>query len=133
MGIIRRDGFNFGFDPDACTDCPGYCCRGESGYIWVNQQEILKICCFLKINSIDFMKKYLDRIGNRFSIKERFTEHDFECVFLEGPKRRCSIYAVRPLQCLRYPFWKHFRRQPDQVIKECPGVTQFSPFFNDHR
>ena len=122
MGIVLREGFDFGFDPGACTACPGRCCCGESGYIWVNQQEILQISCFLKINSIDFIEKYLDRIGNRFSIKERITEHDFECVFFDGAKRHCSIYAVRPLQCIRYPFWNRFRRHKDQVIKECPGI-----------
>ncbi len=90
---MRRDGFDFGFDPGACTDCPSRCCRGESGRVWLSQQEIFQICSFLNMNSIDFIQKYLNRIGNRLSIKERFSGHDFECVFLEGPQKTCSIHA----------------------------------------
>jgi Fe-S-cluster containining protein len=78
MGIVRKEGFDFGFDPGACADCPAHCCRGESGHIWVDQQEILAISSFLRINAIDCIRKYLDRIGNRLSIKERFAGDDFE-------------------------------------------------------
>ena len=122
MGIIRREGYDFCFDPDACKDCFGYCCRGESGNIWVNQQEILQISSFLKINSIDFILKYLNRIGNRFSIKERVVENCFECIFFQGPQKRCSIYTIRPYQCRCYPFWDYFKSRTNQLLKECPGV-----------
>jgi len=122
MGIIRRDGFDFGFDPSTCKKCPGHCCRGESGNIWVNHQEIIQICSLLQTNPVDYIQKYLNRIDNRFSIKERFTEHGFECVFFEGPQKLCSIYAVRPLQCRQYPFWEHFKKHTGHVIKECPGI-----------
>jgi len=124
LDIIRREGFDFGFDPKACQGCPGYCCRGESGNVWVDQQEIIRICDFLNINSIDFIQKYLNRIGARLSIKERFTGHDYECVFFDSSKRRCSIYAVRPIQCRQFPFWDHFRRHKEQVIRECPGIRE---------
>ena len=122
MGIIQKDGFDFAFDPGACKKCPGHCCCGESGNIWVSQQEILQICSLLQINPVDYIQKYLNRIGNRFSIKERFTEDAFECVFFDGPQKQCSIYAARPLQCRQYPFWEHFKKHKEQVIKECPGI-----------
>ncbi len=119
---IQREGFEFGFDPSACVDCPGHCCRGESGNIWVNQQEIFQMCNLLKINTIDFIQKYLNRISNRFSIKERFEAPEFQCVFFEDIECQCSIYGARPLQCRQYPFWEPFRRHKDQVVKECPGI-----------
>jgi Fe-S-cluster containining protein len=122
MSIIRRDGFDFGFDPGACTGCPSHCCRGKSGRVWLNQQEIFQICNFLNMNAIDFIQKHTDRMGNRLSIKERHSEHDFECVFLEGSQKKCSIYEVRPTQCRRFPFWNYFRKHKDQAIKECPGI-----------
>jgi Fe-S-cluster containining protein len=124
MGVIRRNGFGFGFDPSACSGCPGRCCRGTSGNVWVSPSEILQISGFLETNSIDCIQKYLNRVGNRLSIKERFTGHDFECVFFEGPKKGCSIYPVRPLQCRQFPFWDYFRRHKDQLVKECPGITE---------
>jgi len=119
---IRKKGFDFVFDPGACLDCPGHCCRGTPGSIWVSQQEILQICSFLEVNTIDFIQKFLKQIGNRVSIKERIKGHDFQCVFFDDLKCQCTIYAVRPFQCRQYPFWEYFRRYKDHVINECPGV-----------
>jgi Fe-S-cluster containining protein len=122
MTVIRRDGFDFGFDPDACADCPSRCCRGESGRIWVSQQEILRICNFLEMNVIDFIGDYLRQEENRRSIRERYTGHDFACIFLDGAQHKCSIYQVRPIQCRRFPFWDYFRKHKNQALKECPGI-----------
>jgi len=124
MKIIQKEGFEFGFKQDSCTTCDGKCCRGKSGRIWVDQQNTLQISTFLRINSIDFVRKYLDRIGNRLSIKERITEGSFECVFFDVSQKNCSIYAVRPFQCGTYPFWEHFRRNGELAIMECPGIVE---------
>jgi hypothetical protein len=43
MDILKEKGFDFGFDPRACKNCPGYCCAGEPGHIWVNKEEIKKL------------------------------------------------------------------------------------------
>ncbi|MEW5802213.1 MAG: YkgJ family cysteine cluster protein [bacterium] len=122
MSIIERDGFDFSFDSDRCKDCPGSCCRGESGHIWVNQGEMLQICSFLNIPVIDFIRTCLNRVDHRFSIKERFTGQGFDCIFFEDDRKRCSIYPVRPFQCRQYPFWEYFKEHTDQVVKECPGI-----------
>ena len=122
VSIMWKDGFDFGFDPAACTDCPSHCYRGKSGRVWLSQQEIFQICSFLNMNPIDFIQTYLMRMENRLSIKERHSGHDFECVFLEGSQKKCSIYAVRPDQYRRFPFWDYFRKHTDQAVKECPGV-----------
>ena len=124
MSIVRKDGFDFGFDPDVCKACPSHCCRGESGRVWLDTQELFQICNFLNMNSIDFIQTYLNRVDNRLSIKERFSGYDFECIFLEGPEKKCSIYEVRPFQCRRFPFWDYFRKHKDQAIKECPGIRE---------
>ena len=124
MAVVQKDGFNFVFDPDACETCPGHCCCGESGNVWVNQQEISRICLFLGINSIDLMETYLHRVGTRFSCKERLTEHGLECIFFRGAEQKCSIYAVRPSGCRSYPFWDHFRTCSEEVVVECPGVRR---------
>ena len=124
MTVIRRDGFDFGFDPDACGDCPSRCCRGESGRVWVSQQEISRICIFLEMNAVDFIRDCLRQENNRRSIRERFTGHDFECIFLKGTRHKCSIYEVRPMQCRRFPFWDYFKKHKDQALKECPGIRE---------
>ncbi|KPA15786.1 protein belonging to Uncharacterized protein family UPF0153 [Candidatus Magnetomorum sp. HK-1] len=122
MKIIQRDNFDFAFDPNACNDCPGYCCCGEPGKIWVNAHEINQICAFLQINIIDFTDTYLNRFDNQSSIIERYTENGFECVFFDNVQKHCSIYKVRPSQCRQYPFWKHLKEQKTNVVQECPGI-----------
>jgi len=124
VGLIRRDGFDFAFDPGACGDCPGRCCRGPSGRIWVHQGELLQICTFLKTNPIDCIQEYFNRVGNRLSVKERFAEGHFECLFLQGAEKRCVIYPVRPLQCRQFPFWDYFRTHKDELFRECPGIRE---------
>jgi hypothetical protein len=123
VDIVQMDGFDFAFNPSACDACAGSCCCGESGNVWVSQQEMNRICEVLRMNCIDFMEKYLQRVGNRFSCKERVTEHGLECIFFQGIEKKCSIYAVRPSGCRSYPFWDHFKTCPQQVGKECPGIV----------
>ncbi len=124
MESIQKDGFDFGFNPDACETCPGHCCCGESGKVWVHHVEMSRISAFLQIHLIDFMERYLDRSGNRFSCKERVADDGLECIFFQGAERKCSIYPVRPDGCRTYPFWDHFKTCSDQVVRECPGVQR---------
>lgn len=122
MANIKKDGFDFTFDPSACEACSGHCCCGAPGYIWVNQNEIQQMCNVLKMNSIDFIHAYLNRINNRFSLKERYSEHGLECVFFDARHSNCSIYEVRPIQCRTFPFWEHVKADRAYLMKECPGV-----------
>jgi len=119
---IQKKGFNFSFNPESCKQCSGNCCCGESGYIWVNQDEINLICSFLKLNIIDFIRDYCMKVNNRYSLIEYFSGYDFRCVFYNTRKQRCSIYKVRPKQCREYPFWEVFKEHTDELINECPGV-----------
>lgn len=121
MKIVQRADFDFAFDPGACRHCPGYCCYGRSGKIWVNRYEIEMISSRLQINTVDCIRKYLERTDNRFSVRERFTELGFECVFFNSQSRQCSIYEARPEQCRQFPFWEHFREDREQ-LGECPGI-----------
>lgn len=122
VGQIQKKGFNFSFNPESCEQCAGNCCCGESGYIWVNQDEINLICSFLKLNIIDFLRDYCMKVNNRYSLIEYFSGYDFRCVFYNTRKQRCSIYKVRPKQCREYPFWEFFKEHTDVLINECPGV-----------
>ena len=126
MSITRRAGFDFGFDPTACTVCSGHCCCGAPGKVWVNQQEILEIARVLQINIVDCLQLYCNRVDNRLAVREQFSEHGLACIFFDGPARRCAIYSVRPEQCRRFPFWDHFKKHRDQLVRECPGIRERS-------
>ena len=122
MPIVKKDGFDFTFDPRACAGCQGNCCRGRPGNIWVNTAEIYSISDFLRISIIDFIQKYLRPIDNRYSLREIPIADGFDCVFFDAKKIACSIYTVRPFQCRQFPFWEIYRTRSQALIAECPGV-----------
>ncbi len=119
MNIIKKEGFPYKFNQDACKECEGNCCIGESGYIWVNPKEIEEIAKFLKMDTQKFKDMYLIKVGYKYSIKEKPYKNGFACIFFE---KGCSIYPVRPTQCRTFPFWDYFKTHIDELKKECPGI-----------
>ena len=117
--IICKDGFDYCFNQDACKDCEGNCCIGESGYIWVNRDEIKEIANFLNIDEKIFIDNFLIKVGYKYSIKERPYKNGYACIFFENG---CKIYPVRPKQCRTFPFWDYFKDNIEELKKECPGV-----------
>lgn len=106
-----RDGLPF-----TCTQC-GHCCNIE-GYVWVSEEEIEILAKHLGLEVHEFGGRYLRRVGNRFSLKEK---PNHECIFWD---QGCSVYAARPVQCRTFPFWPENIRDPkswDRVVSECPG------------
>lgn len=121
--LIKKDGFNFGFNPKGCDSCKGNCCIGESGYIWINAQEIQSLALHLNLSVEDIKFRYLNKIGYKYSIKEvQLASNNFACFFFDLEKRQCSIYDVRPVQCRTFPFWDYFKENEEEVYKECPAI-----------
>ena len=127
QNLIKKDGFSFAFDPKACESCKGDCCRGESGYIWVNKEEIENIANFLGILKDEFIKNYLKKVKYRFSIKEVVINGEYQCLFFDEKNCRCQIYPVRPTQCRTFPFWDRYKDEKyiNEVCKECPGIKPY--------
>jgi Fe-S-cluster containining protein len=112
-----REGLRF-----ECTQC-GNCCSGEPGYVWVNAEEIAALAQAVgEDNRETFERKYVRRVGMRKSLVEL---PNGDCVFLDGPSRRCTVYAARPRQCRTWPFWDSNLRSVDtwqQTCDDCPGA-----------
>ena len=120
--LIKKDNYNYQFNPSACATCQGRCCTGESGYIYVTKTEIENIANFLDLSVEDFIKDYLFKKGYKYSIKEFKFGESYECVFYNRELNGCNIYDVRPKQCKTFPFWDYFKTRVDDVKKECPGI-----------
>ncbi|WP_457564923.1 YkgJ family cysteine cluster protein [Caminibacter sp.] len=118
--LISKKGFPYKFNPEACKDCEGNCCIGESGYIWVSPKEIKDIAAFLKMDEDVFKNHFLIKVGYRYSIKERPYKNGFACIFFENG---CKIYPVRPTQCRTFPFWENLKNEIEWLKKECPGIV----------
>jgi Fe-S-cluster containining protein len=115
------DGLSF-----ACTGCGG-CCTGAPGYTWVSSEEIAAIAAYLKLSVAEFSRRYLRRVGGRYSLTELRPHYD--CVFLED-RKRCKIYPVRPTQCRTFPFWPENLQSPEsweEAAKRCEGIHPDAP------
>ncbi|AYJ80197.1 zinc/iron-chelating domain-containing protein [Aliarcobacter cryaerophilus ATCC 43158] len=121
--LIKKNGYNFSFNPSACESCAGNCCIGESGYIWINIVEIEALSKYLGLTLDSFREKYLFKVGYKYSIKEvELLNNSFACCFFDLEKRKCSIYDYRPTQCRTFPFWEYFKNNEKEVYKECPAI-----------
>lgn len=105
-----------------CTGC-GNCCKGpETGYVFVNAEEIEILAKRLGITPEAFGKKYLRSVmGGRISLIEKA---NLDCVFwAEG--KGCEVYEDRPTQCRTFPFWPEVI-ESKEIWKEeaafCPGM-----------
>ena len=120
---MKKNGFNYAFDPNGCNSCAGNCCIGENGYIWINAQEIQILALHLKISVEDLKFRYLNKIGYKYSIKEiQLGHNNYACCFFDLDKKQCSIYEARPVQCRTFPFWDYFKENEEEVYKECPAI-----------
>ncbi|MDR0664547.1 MAG: YkgJ family cysteine cluster protein [Helicobacteraceae bacterium] len=119
-GLIKREGFNFAFDPQACERCGSRCCAGESGDVWASDKEIAAISALLGEGEAATRGLYFRREREGWRVKERETKRGFECVFLGDSG--CKIYAARPTQCKSFPFWAGMNEQIERLTLACAGA-----------
>jgi Fe-S-cluster containining protein len=104
-----------------CTEC-GKCCTGGPGYVWIDVSEAANIASFLKISTEQFMARYTRLTFGRIALLEK--QPTFDCIFLKDKK--CQIYAARPHQCRRFPWWKENLQSPEswsQAAQHCEGIN----------
>ncbi len=108
-----------------CTGCGG-CCTGAPGVVWVSEEEMAQIASYLKLPLSEFTKRYVRKMGDRYSLIEM--KKNYDCVFLKDKK--CQIYPVRPTQCRTFPWWPHLLESPEswkEAAKSCEGICDSAP------
>lgn len=123
MCIVKKEGFLFAFDGAACKECGGFCCCGESGYIFLDSNEIAQISERLGFSVEEFHDRFVYQVGERYSLIEKPDEQSdgYACVFFDEKRRCCGIYEVRPKQCREFPFWRGNRgRNLEEMKRQCP-------------
>ena len=122
--MISHNEFNYKFDELKCESCEGNCCIGESGYIWITNDEIKILANNLNLTIEDTINKYLFKARYKYSIKEKqLSKDNYACVFFDLDKKQCSVYDARPKQCRTFPFWDYFKDKIDEVKEECPAIV----------
>lgn len=104
-----------------CTGC-GKCCTGFPGYTWVSREEMETIAKELHITLEEFMKRYVRKVEDRYSLLEH--PKTYSCVFLKDNK--CQIYSARPRQCRTYPWWQKnlsSKQEWDKAASFCEGIN----------
>lgn len=108
-----------------CTQC-GQCCTGAPGYTWVSEKEIETIAAHLQMEIAEFVRRYLKKVGDRWSLLEHPKTYD--CVFLKDKK--CQIYSIRPRQCRTFPWWAQNLKSPEaweRAGSRCEGIHSDAP------
>lgn len=104
-----------------CTQC-GDCCTGAPGFVWVNQAEIDAMAAKLGMETDEFERRFVRKVGIRRSLTEY---PDGDCILLDPQTRKCSVYEARPRQCRTWPFWdSNLRTEADwqRTCEVCPGA-----------
>jgi len=122
QNLMKKEGYSYSFNPQACESCQGKCCTGESGYIYVTKNEIENISKLLNLPIAEFTEKYLYKVSYKYSIRERKFNDSFECAFYDRESNGCQIYDARPNQCKTFPFWDYYKKRVNELKLECPGV-----------
>jgi hypothetical protein len=111
-------GHGLAFECQRCRSC----CRGEPGYVWVDDAEIDALAGRLGQPRDEFVREHCRTVGGRVSLRER---SDGDCVLL-GPDG-CLVYEARPRQCRSFPFWpEHVASAAawKRLGRVCPGVDR---------
>lgn len=121
--MVSEEGFDFQFDPTQCASCGGLCCLGDSGYVWISDDEIDRLAELLGLSLQETHDNYLYEAEHRFSIREiELANGGYACIFFDTEKRRCTIYEARPEQCRTFPFWDEYFLFKDETFYMCPGI-----------
>ena len=115
----------------SCLRC-SYCCRYESGYVFLSLEDTSRLEAALNIDHQDLIKTYCRWIPSykgtkKLSLKET---SKYDCIFWSGDAAEgggCSVYQARPLQCRAFPFWQSIMLSPaawKTASKDCPGINR---------
>ncbi len=108
----------------------GACCTGSPGYVAFTEEEARGMASRLGLSVDAFYARFARRLrGVGWSLRERRTEHGYDCVFLDREsqpgKALCAIHDARPAQCRTWPFWPENLRTRaawERTARACEGV-----------
>jgi Fe-S-cluster containining protein len=111
---------NIHFD---CTKC-GLCCGDtpeRPRHILLLEEEAKTITAATDLSKEYFAKEIKDNLPYRWEMKKTI---EGKCFFLKD--NHCSIYLIRPLICMFYPFELKFYQDQEKYIfnftSECPAI-----------
>jgi len=126
--LFYKNGLRF-----SCKNCSN-CCRYESGYVFLSENDVMRAAAVLKMNCKEFCSVFCRWISSingkeQLSLREK---SNFDCILWDsnaGKKNEggCSVYEARPMQCRTFPFWPNMLDSGEiweNASKDCPGIGQ---------
>ena len=124
----------------SCKRC-SRCCRYDSGYVFLSENDALRMAAALKMSNKEFTAAFCRwiSIGNgqaQLSLKEK---SNYDCILWslnagDSSEGGCSVYNERPLQCRAFPFWQSMLASEESwetASLECPGMGKGSLYSRD--
>ena len=111
-------------------ECSG-CCGGSPGFVFLKEDEITTIHQHLGLTREAFMSNYTKAVDDRISLLD-VQKDNWNCIMLKNGK--CSIYAIRPMQCRTFPFWPRnivSKTEWRDLQNHCPGLNTGRLFSKD--
>ncbi|GMO48549.1 MAG: YkgJ family cysteine cluster protein [Termitinemataceae bacterium] len=109
-----------------CTRCSS-CCRIESGYVFLSQDDLTALCSELKMLPDEFKQVYcrlVEKPGGLFCLSLKETSA-YDCIFWKAGCG-CTVYNARPFKCRSFPFWASIMQSTDswkEASEQCPGCN----------
>jgi len=119
----NKNNFPYHFNSNACKTCGGKCCRGFGGYVWVSMEELKEMAGTRNMDVALFASQYVRQVHGKLSLQEYVINGEHFCCFFDLIDCQCTIYQSRPRQCRTFPFWNKFKKEPQKLFRECPGVS----------
>jgi Fe-S-cluster containining protein len=106
-----------------CQRC-GRCCTGDPGDVWVSEDESAALATHLGLTEAGLRHRHLKANPWRgLRLREKL---NLDCTFFNR-ESGCEVYALRPRQCITWPFWRSSLVSPGawaEAAAECPGMNR---------
>jgi Fe-S-cluster containining protein len=98
-----------------CTSC----CE-QQGFVYLTVDDLNRIAEYVGMTARDFERRYVYRTRHLLRLR---VPREQQCHFLRDGG--CSIHAVKPVQCRKFPFWPELvnsTREWKKTAAWCPGI-----------
>jgi Fe-S-cluster containining protein len=108
----------------SCKRCSS-CCRYDQGFVFLSEKDLENLSFALKMEKKSVIDEYCrwgtDRNGDKvLSLKEKSNK---DCILWDSG---CTVYSVRPIQCVTFPFWESIIASEqcwETAASGCPGMN----------
>ncbi len=90
--------------------------------MFLTEDDVIRIARHLGIDAAEFEAKYVHRTARSLRLRK---PSDRQCLFHR--ENRCSIHAVKPVQCRVFPFWPEIIESEaawNETAGRCPGMNR---------